>query len=160
DVARTHAAGQHADLVASRQDVGQHEGLLVAHALGNPERGVVRVRDPDELGLGAVDLVAEDPAAELGALPVARLTAVPAAPAPADAGNQDTIARAQAAHAVAGLPDGPDGLVAQDPARLDRGHVALEDVQIGPADGGRVDLNDDVAVVGDLRGGHFFPGLL
>src|SRR5690242_9757483 len=159
-VARTHAAGQHAHLVAGRQDVGQHEGLLVAHPVGDPERGGVRVRHPDELGLGAVDLVTEDPATELGALAITRLAAVPAAPAGADAGDEHAVARAQAAHAVAGLPDGPDGLVSQDPARLDRRHVTPEDVQVSPADGGGVDLHDDVAVVGDLRVGHFFPGFL
>ena len=160
DIAGTHAAGQHADLVAGRQDVGQHESFLVAHPVGDPERGGVGVRHPDVLGLRAVDLVAEDPAAALQALPVARLAAVPAASAGADAGDQNTVAGAQTAHAVAGLLDGPDGLVAQDPALADRGHVALEDVQVGPADGGRVDPHDDVAVVGDLRVRHLFPGLL
>jgi hypothetical protein len=43
---------------------------------------------------------------------------------------------------------------------LHRGHVALEDVQVGPADGGRVDPDDDVAVVEDLGVRYFFPGLL
>ena len=160
DIAGAHAAGQHADLVAGRQDVGQHEDFLVAYPVGDPERGGVGVRHPDVLGLGAVDLVAEDPAAALQALPVARLTAEPAAPAGADAGDQHAVAGAEAAHAVADLLDGPDGLVAQDPALAHRGHVALEDVQVGPADGDRVDPHDDVAVVGDLRVGHLFPGLL
>ena len=49
--------------------------------------------------------------------------------------------------------------MAQDPALVHRGHVAVEDVQVGPADGGRVDPHDDVAVVEDLRVGYFFPGL-
>jgi hypothetical protein len=109
--------------------------------------------------LSAVDLVAEDPAAGLQALPVARLAAEPAAAAGADAGDEHAVARAQAAHAIAGFPDGPDGLVAQDPARADRGQVALEDVQVRPADGGRVHPHEDVAVVGDLRVRYFFPGL-
>src|SRR6185295_3136505 len=87
-----HGAGQHADLVASRQDVGQHEGFFVAHAVGNVEHRVVRVQHADELGLGAVDLVAENPAAALQALPVARLAAVLAGSARADAGDEDTVA--------------------------------------------------------------------
>jgi hypothetical protein len=65
----------------------------------------------------------------------------------------------RSAHAVADLRDGPDGLMAQDPAVADRGQVALEDVQVGAADGGRVDPHDDIAVVGDLRVRYFFPGL-
>ena len=43
---------------------------------------------------------------------------------------------------------------------MHRGHVALEDVQVGSADGGRVDPHDDIAVVEDLRVSYFFPGLL
>src|SRR5262249_18561410 len=160
DIAGTHAAGQHADLVAGRQDVGQHERLFVAYPVGDPERGGVRVGHLDEVGLSAVDLVAQDPAAALQALPVTSLAAVPAAPAAADAGDEHAVAGAQPAHAVAGLPAGPAGPVAEDPALADGRHIALEDVQVGPADGGRVHLDDDVTVVGDLRVRHFFPGLL
>ena len=50
--------------------------------------------------------------------------------------------------------------VAEDPATVHRGHVSLENVQVGPADGDRVDPHDDVAVVGDLRVRYFFPGLI
>jgi hypothetical protein len=115
---------------------------------------------PPAAGLGAVDLVAQDPAAALQALPIAGLAAIVAGAATADAGDQHAVAGAQAAHAVAGLLDGTDRLVAQDPALVHRGHVALEDVQVGPADGGRVDPDDDVAVVEDLGVRYFFPGLL
>src|SRR4029077_8317566 len=146
--------------VAGRQDVGQHEGFGVAHAVANVEHGVVRVQHADELGLGAVDFVAEDPAAALQALPVAGLAAVLAGSARADAGDEDPVAGGESAHAVAGLPDGPDGLVAQDPAVVHRRHVALKDVQVGPADGGRVNPHDDIAIVEDLRVRYFFPGLL
>jgi hypothetical protein len=41
-----------------------------------------------------------------------------------------------------------------------RGHVTVEDVQVGPADGGRVDPHNGVAVVEDLRVRYLFPGLL
>src|SRR6185312_6199664 len=92
DITRAHAAGQHADLVAGRQDVGQHEGFGVAHAVGNVEHGFVRVQHAYELGLGAVDRVAEDPAAALQALPVAGLAAVLAGSARADAGDEDPVA--------------------------------------------------------------------
>ena len=78
--------------------------------------GVVGERHPDVLGLGAVDHVAEDPAAAVQALAVAALAAVPAGAAGADAGDQHAVAGADAAHAVADLLDGADRLVAQDPA--------------------------------------------
>src|SRR5262249_59444402 len=91
DIARAHAAGQHADLVAGRQDVGQHEGFGVAHAVGNVEHGFVRVQHADELGLGAVDLVAEDPAAALQALPVPSVTAELARSARADARDEHPV---------------------------------------------------------------------
>src|SRR5580693_6683966 len=160
DIARAHAAGQDADLVASRQDIGQHEDLVVGRAVGNPERGRVGERHADVLGLGAVDRVAEDPAAAGQALPVAGRTAVLACPARADAGDQHAVAGRERADAVADLVDGADRLVAQDPAVAHLRQVALEDVQVGTADGGRVDLHDDVTVIGDLRVGHLVPGLV
>ena len=55
---------------------------------------------------------------------------------------------------------GADGFVAEDAAVGHRGHVALEDVQVGAADGGRVDPHDRVGVVDDHRVGDLFPGLL
>src|SRR4029077_20752501 len=42
----------------------------------------------------------------------------------------------------------------------DRGDVALENVQVGTADGGRVDPHDDVVIADDLRVRYLFPGLL
>ena len=48
---------------------------------------------------------------------------------------------------VADLGDRADGLVAEDAAVGDRGDVALQDVQVGAADGGGVDLDHDVGRV-------------
>ena len=42
--------------------------------------------------------------------------------------------------------DGADRLVAEDPAVGHRGHVALEDVQVGAADRDGVDPDDGVGV--------------
>ena len=67
------------DLVAGRQDVGQHQDLLVAHPLGHRVGRGVGEGNPDVLGLGAVDHVAEDPAAPAQALAEAALPAEPAA---------------------------------------------------------------------------------
>ena len=50
-------------------------------------------RDPDVLGLGAVDQVAEDPAAAAEALAVAALAAEPARAAGGDARDEHPVAR-------------------------------------------------------------------
>ena len=74
-----------AHLVGGREDVGQHEDLLVARTLGHCVGGSVGEGDPDELGLGAVDEVAEDPTSASEALPVAALAAEAASSAGTDA---------------------------------------------------------------------------
>jgi hypothetical protein len=158
-VARTDAAGQHADLVAGGQDVGQHEHRLVRHAVGDPVGGSVGVGDADVLGLSSVDVVAENPAALVQALPVASFAAVLAGAARADAGDEDAVARRQPVHAVADFVDGAHGLVAEDPPGAHLRHVAGQDVQIGAADGGRIDPDDGVALVEDLRVRNLFPCL-
>src|SRR5580700_6584096 len=160
EITRADVAVEHADLVAGGEDIGQHEGLLVAEAAGYAVGGGVGERDADVLGLGAIDLVAEDPAAGAQALPVAAFAAEPAGPAGADAGDQRAVTARQRVHAVTDLDDRPDGLVAEDPALVHRGHVALEDVQVGTADGGRVDPHDGVVIADDLWVRYLFPGLL
>ena len=60
----------------------------------------------------------------------------------------------------ADLVDGADGLVAEDPAVGDGGHVAFEDVQVGAADRHRVDAHDRVGVVLDDRVRDFLPALV
>ena len=61
------------------------------HCVGQGVRARVGERDPDVLGLGAVDQVAEDPAAAALALAVAALAAEAAASAGADAGDQHPV---------------------------------------------------------------------
>ena len=96
--------------------------------------GVVGERHPRVLGLESVDHVPEDPAAAAQALAVAGLLAEAAAPAGADARHQHAVADSDARHAGADLLDGADRLVAEHASRAALGHVALEDVQVGPAD--------------------------
>jgi hypothetical protein len=76
------------------------------------------------------------------------------------AGDDHPVVHREAAHRRADRDDGPDRLVAEDATLFDGGHVPLEDVQVGPADGGRVDLDHDVGRVDGLRIGDGFPGLL
>jgi hypothetical protein len=122
--------------------------------------GCVREGNPGELGLEAVDQMAEDPAATTGAEAVARLLAEPAAPARRDAGDQHAVAGKERRNGVADLDHGSDGFVAEDPARLDLRNVALEDVQVGSADRRGVDADDRVRRGLDPRVGHGFPRAL
>ena len=160
DVARLHLAVAHADLVAGREDVGQHQDLLVAHPDGARVGGRVGEGNADQLGLGAVDRVPEDPAAAAEALPVGALAAVPAAAAGGDAGHEDAVADPHALHAGPDGLDGADGFMAEDPAVDDGGYVALEDVEVGAADGGRVYAHDGVGVIDEDGVRDLLPGLL
>jgi hypothetical protein len=160
DIAGLDTAVEDADLVAGGQDVGHHQELLVGHAVGHGVGRQVGERHADVLGLGSVDLVAEDPAAAAQALPVPALAAEPACPARGDAGDEHPVAGPDPLHAAADRLDRPDGLVTQDASVGDGGHVSLENVQIGPADRDGLDADDRVSVVGDLGFRHVFPGLL
>ena len=140
-------AVEHADLEPGEQDVGQEQHLLVAEPLGDLVEAVVGERDAGQLGLGAVDQVAEDPAAAALALPVHPLAAVEAAPAGPDTGRPGRGrpgGRSRPASPVSTtVPTASWPRV----RLLAGGHVALEDVQVGAADGGGVDLDDRVAGV-------------
>ena len=61
--ARLNLAVEHAAFEAGRQDVAQHHQRLFVGAVGNGIEAGVGMGNADELGLGAVDLVAENPAA-------------------------------------------------------------------------------------------------
>jgi hypothetical protein len=124
--------------------------------------GGLRERDAHVLGLRAVDQVAEDPAHPAERLAVGRLVvpAVGALPAVGDGGDDDPVPGPETGHGVADLGDRADRLVAQDPAVRDGRDVALEDVQVGAADGGRVDLRDDVGGVPQDRVGDVLPDLV
>jgi hypothetical protein len=105
-------------------------------------------------------VAAENPTALVQALPVASFAAVLAGATRADAGDEDAVAGREPVHAVADLVDGAHGLVAEDPPGVHLRDVAREDVQVGPADGCRVNPDDGVALVEDLRVGNLFPCLL
>ena len=95
-VAGPHAAREHPDLVAGGQRVGEEDRLLVADALGDGVERGVGVGHPHELGLRAVDEVAEDPADAADGLAVRRhaALAVHAPPALGDRRDQHPVATA------------------------------------------------------------------
>ena len=148
---------QDADLVGRRQDVGEEQHLLVAQAVRHLVDGGVGERHACELGLEAVDHVAEDPAAATGAEAVVALLAEAAAPARADARDEHAVADGDRRDGRADLDDGADRLVAENRSRLHLGHVALEDVQVGAADRRRVDPDDRVGRLDDRRVGDGLP---
>ena len=61
------------------------------------------------------------------------------------------VARLERRHGRAGLVDDADALVTEDAARLAGRDVALEDVQVGAANGRFGDLDDRVGGRGDFR---------
>ena len=125
------------------------------------QRGV-GVGDADRFGLGAVDQVAEDPADAADRLAV-RGHAALAVLTPAalgDGGDEHAVTDAESLDGIADLGDRADGLVAEDAAVGDGGHVAVQDVQVGAADRGGVDLDHDVGRFPDGCIGDVFPRLL
>ena len=125
------------------------------------QRGV-GVGDADRLGLGAVDQVTEDPAdaadrlAVRGHAPLAVLQQA----ALGDGGDEHAVAHAESLDRVADRSNGADRLVAEDAAVRDGGHVTVQDVQVGAADRGGVDLGSGVGESPDGRIGDVFPRLL
>src|SRR3546814_2903825 len=83
---------------------------------------VVRMRNADEFRLRPVDGIAQDPPA-VGTVRIHPATAIFAARAGGDAGDQDMITSLEAAHRSAHLFDDPDTFMAENPARLASGDI-------------------------------------
>jgi hypothetical protein len=132
DVAGLHRAVEDTHFVAGGQDVGQHEQVFVADPVRRPVGGVLREGNPHILGLGAVDQVAEHPAASGAALTVAAFAAEPATRAGGDAGDEHVVTGMQVLDAAPGFDHGADGLVAEDPPGLDLRDISLEDCRSVP----------------------------
>ena len=78
------------------------------------------------------------------------------------AGTSTRSPTREAVDRLADLGDGADRLVPKDAAVGDRGHVTMENVQVGAAYGGGVDPDHDVGRFGDAASGTssqaFRPG--
>ncbi len=159
-VPRLDVPAEHTDLVRGREDVREEDHLVVREAFRHLVHRRVGERHPRVLGLKTVDQVAEDPAASTAAEAIPRLLAEAAAAARGDAGDQDAVAGFERRDRTSHVDDGPDRLVTQDPAGLDLGDVALEDVQVGAADGRGVDPDECVRRLQDRRVGNGLPGPL
>ena len=110
-------AVEHAALEAGRQNVAEHHQRFFVGAFGNGIEAVVRVGNADELGLRAVDRVAEDPAAGR-AVRIHLLAAILAFATGADAGDQNMVARLEGRHAGANFVDDADALMTENAAGL------------------------------------------
>ncbi|BEL06014.1 hypothetical protein Q0Z83_042050 [Actinoplanes sichuanensis] len=102
--------------------------------------------------------MAENPAASAETLSVAALTAESADAARRDARRQHPVAGGQAGHATAGLDDGADRFVTEDPTGRHLRHVPAQDVQVGTANRDGIDPNHRVTWLLDDRIGDFRPG--
>src|SRR3546814_4079395 len=83
---------------------------------------VVGMRNADEFRLRPVDGITQDPPA-VGTVRIHAATAIFAARAGGDAGDQDMITSLEAAHRSAHLFDDPDTFMAENPARLASGEI-------------------------------------
>src|SRR5690625_627516 len=117
------------------------------------------MRDAHVLRLGTVDQMAEDPP-PVAAVGIDAALAVVAAAAGSDAGDQHLVANLDMAHAVADLFHYSYTLVPQGTALLHGGHVPLEDMQVGAADGGMGDADHRVRGLVDARPRLLFPATL
>jgi hypothetical protein len=158
-VARRYASIEHTDLIGGRHDVGEHQRGLVGDVVRQLVQRPLRERYADVLGLRAVNEVAEDPATSAEALPVAADPAVAAPPARGDAGHQHSVARRNRADRRPDLFDSAHSLVTEDAPVGNLRHVTLEDVQVGAADGHRVDSDDRVLGIAQSRLGDVAPGV-
>ena len=125
--------------------------------VGNRVRRRVGERHPHELGLRAVDQVAEDPTATTDAQPVVTFAAEPARAARRDARHEHAVAGLHVLHAGADRFDRADRFVAEDAPVGDLGNVTLEDVQIGAADRDGVDANNGIGIGARSSGRRRLP---
>src|SRR3546814_18476425 len=90
---------------------------------------VVGMRNADEFRLRPVDGITQDPPA-VGTMRIHAATAIFAARAGGDAGDQDMITSLEAVHRSAHLFADTDTFMAETPAQLTLGNTALENVQV------------------------------
>ncbi len=160
DVPGADTPGEDPDLVCGREDVGQIQDLLVAHTCGDRVSRIVGEGDPGVLGLHAVDQVPEDPTPTFEALAEAPFPAEAAVPAGRDARQEHAVTFPTTVDTGPAFDHRPHSLVTEYPSWGHLGNVTLQDVEVRPADGHRVDLDDHVGIGLQLGVGDLVPALL
>ena len=84
---------------------------------------------------------------------------LPVAVGTSAAGGDHAVPHGEPAHRLSDLGDRPDTVVPEDPPVGHRGHITLEDVQVGAADRGGVHRHDHIGRVDDPRIRHLLPRL-
>ena len=156
---RLHLAVEHAAFKAGGKDVTQHDERIFVRACGNVIETGIGEGNADKFCLGAVNLVAENPAA-IDAMRIHAAAAIVAFSARRDARHDYAIADVKCGDCPADLIDYADALMTQDAAGRASRHVAFKNVQVGAADG-RLDYFDNgIGRRGDVWLRTIFNGLL
>ena len=142
-IARLNLAVENAAFEAGRQNVAQHDQRFLVGACRYWIEARLRIGNANELGLGPVDLVAENPAA-VHAMRIHELSAIDALAAGGDAGDQDAVSGFEHRDGRPDLLDDANALVAENPAGLTGRNVALEDVKVGAANRRQSHFDDSV----------------
>ena len=152
-------AVEHAAFEAGRQDIAQHDKRIFVRARWNVIETGIGEGNANKFRLGAVDLVAENPAA-IDAMRVHATTAIVAFSAGRDARHDYAIAGVKRGDCRADLVDHADAFVTENAAGRAGRHVTLEDMQVGAADRGLDDFDDGIRRRGDLRLRTILDGFL
>ena len=152
-VARLHLAVQHAALEAGRQDVAQHDQRFFVGVRRERGRGSCR-----RAGCGRTRPACRRWCCRGSSRPSRQCEYMPfrqKSHFPQDVMQEISTCRpvVNAGDRRAHLLDDADALVPEDPAVGHRRHVALQDVQVGAADGGGRDPDDGVGRLLDRRPG-------
>src|SRR5207245_8110131 len=121
--------------------------LLVCHAVGNALHGVIRVRHHDVFGLSATQPAEVFAVAEgrlVDALVEPTLAAQHAMTARSEKAGHHPVAGVEALDLASDVLDNADELVPQHRSGIHRG-VAVQDMEVGPADGTERDLDESLA---------------
>ena len=140
------------DFVSGGQGVGKEHCDFFVQCVRQVVEGGVGKRGAHVLGESAVDHVAENPGSTVLAVAVKLLLAVLARAASGNARDKYFVAGLEVLHCLADGFDGADAFVAEDAsvpfacalafAFLNFGVFAMEDAEVGAADGGGVDADD------------------
>ena len=150
-------AVKHAAFESGRQNIAQHDKGFFVRICRNVVKAGIGKRNADIFGLGAIDLVAENPTA-VDAMRVHSASAIVAFSARGDAGNDHAIAGMKPGDRRADFLDHSYAFMTQDATWRAGRHVAIENVQIGSADRRLDNLDDGIRRRGDFRLRPIFEG--